>query len=137
MCLPARLQTTGTLLNDGGRRVAVAARVAGQASDQEHALWTMTGSLTTPRQFHQALALANGKVLVVGGLGTNGQGGFATLNSAELYDPATGQWSSALVLGTARFLHTITLLADGRVLVTGGAASAPSGQNGPTFASAE
>ena len=82
-------------------------------------------------------ALANGKVLVVGGLGTNGQGGFATLNSAELYDPATGQWSSALVLGTARFLHTITLLADGRVLVTGGAASAPSGQNGPTFASAE
>jgi hypothetical protein len=100
-------------------------------------LWTMTGSLSTPRQFHRAVALANGKVLVVGGLGMNGQGSFATLNSAELYDPVTGQWSPAGSLATARFVPTVTLLADGRVLVAGGGATAPAGQNGPTFASAE
>ena len=41
------------------------------------------------------------------------------------------------VLATARFDHTVTRLADGRVLVVGGAAQAPSGQNQPTFASAE
>ena len=105
--------------------------------DPATGLWSLTGSLSTPRQFHQAVALTNGKVLVVGGLGTNGQGGFATLASAELYDPATGQWSPAGLLGTARFLHTVTLLADGRVLVTGGAATNASGQNVPPLASAE
>lgn len=105
--------------------------------DPATGLWTMTGSLTTPRQFHRAVALANGKVLVVGGLGMNGQGGFATLNSTELYDPATGQWSSAGSLAAARFVPTVTLLADGRVLVAGGGATAPTGQNAPTFASAE
>ena len=105
--------------------------------DPATGLWTTTGSLSTPRQFHQAVALTDGKVLVVGGLGLNGQGGFAALDSAELYDPATGQWTPAGSLGTARLLHTVTLLADGRVLVAGGGATAPAGQNQPTFASAE
>ena len=103
--------------------------------DPATGLWTMTGSLSTPRQFHQAVALANGKVLVVGGLGTDGQGSFASLNSAELYDPATGQWSPAGVLATARFSHAVTLLADGRVLVTEARTTA-TGQNQPTFATA-
>jgi hypothetical protein len=61
--------------------------------------------------------LPNGKVLVAGGY----NGSFLT--SAELYDPASGSWTATGSLNTARYLHTATLLPNGKVLVAGGSAS--------------
>ena len=40
--------------------------------------------------------------------------------TAELYDPSTGLWALTSSLNTGRSYHSITLLADGRVLVVGG-----------------
>jgi N-acetylneuraminic acid mutarotase len=60
--------------------------------------------------------LANGKVLVAGG--TNFDNGI--LASAELYDPATGNWTPTGSLNVARWEHTATLLCNGKVLVAGG-----------------
>ena len=54
--------------------------------------WTSTGSMGTPRMTHTATLLLNGKVLVAGGSPANGSA--ITLSSAELYDPATGMWTS-------------------------------------------
>ncbi len=68
---------------------------------------------------HTATLLPSGKVLVAAGPGFNG----GYLSSAELYDPATGSWSSTGSLGTARAFTTATLLPSGKVLVAGGQGS--------------
>ncbi len=58
-------------------------------------------------------------VLVAGGRDSN----FNALASAELYDPATGTWTTTGSLAGARYQHTTTLLANGMVLVAGGLGS--------------
>jgi N-acetylneuraminic acid mutarotase len=80
--------------------------------------WQATGSLTARRFYHAAVLLNDGRVLVAGGFGSESYG--PALSSAELYDPATGTWSATGSLAQARGFHTMTLLPDGKVLVTGG-----------------
>ncbi len=90
--------------------------------DPDTGTWSTTGNLNTGRTAHTATLLANGKVLVAGGfdVAVGGYDGFDDLNSAELYDPDTGTWSSSGNLNTGRTAHTATLLANGKVLVAGG-----------------
>jgi N-acetylneuraminic acid mutarotase len=93
--------------------MALAASAASQArADSE----VLTGSLLTGRYDHTATLLPNGKVLVFGGY-NNPLGNLAT---AELYDPAAGNWSYTGSLGDGRWGHTATLLPNGKVLVAGG-----------------
>ena len=78
-----------------------------------------TGNMLTSRIAHTATLLPNGQVLIVGG----GEGpdlidGFFTVSGAEIFDPATGTFSSAG--SDARDFGTATLLKTGKVLVTGG-----------------
>jgi galactose oxidase-like protein/Kelch motif protein len=81
--------------------------------------WGATGNLNTPRYGHTATLLANGKVVVAGGLArTLAQ--LSVTDSAELYDPGTGTWSRTGNLNTGRVGHTATLLPNGKVLVAGG-----------------
>jgi N-acetylneuraminic acid mutarotase len=80
-------------------------------------VWTPTGSLGTPRWFHDAVLLANGKVLAVGGFNDEGQTGYT---SAELYNPVTGKWTATGSMSTPRMETVATRLATGKVLVTGG-----------------
>ena len=83
-----------------------------------------TGLLAIPRQNHTATLLPNGKVLVAGGY--NG----TYLSSAELYDPATGMWTTTGSMPTARRYHSATLMPNGKVVVVGG-------YNGSYLSSAE
>lgn len=80
--------------------------------------FSITGSLNTGRQSHTATLLSNGKVLVTGGDAASGSG--IPTNSAELYDPADGTWTSAGLMNQPRAGHTATLLPSGQVLVAGG-----------------
>jgi hypothetical protein len=81
--------------------------------------WSYTGSLNTPRSSHTATLLPDGKVLVAGGANKFGDF-FQSLDSPELYDPATGEWNPTGRLNVPRELHTATLLKDGKVLIVGG-----------------
>jgi Putative Ig domain/Galactose oxidase, central domain len=80
------------------------------------AAFTATGSMAAPRWGHTATLLANGKVLVTGGMTTSAQ----ALASAETYDPATGIFTATGSMAVARSRHAATLLNSGKVLVTSG-----------------
>ncbi|HYH98899.1 Kelch repeat-containing protein [Hyalangium sp.] len=71
--------------------------------------------LGTPRRLLPFVQLADGRVLAAGG-----HDGTRTLSSCEVFDPATGQWSSTGSLKGARRNHAAVTLPDGRVLVAGG-----------------
>ncbi|CAF5088234.1 unnamed protein product, partial [Rotaria sp. Silwood1] len=78
--------------------------------------WRMAGNMSTARQYPKSSVLSNGKVLITGGY-TNGD---TYLNSAELYDPATGTWTVTGNMSTGRWEHGSSLLQNGKVLVNGG-----------------
>jgi hypothetical protein len=80
---------------------------------------TESGPLAEARQRHTATALADGRVLVIGGTAPLDGANTAAV-SAEMWDPVTGNFDPAGALAEARYDHTSTLLPDGRVLVIGG-----------------
>jgi hypothetical protein len=83
------------------------------------ATWRPAGKMVGPHSYHAATLLADGRVLIVGGLVNDGLDGRASA-LAELYDPDRGTWSATGKMRQARWGHTATLLANGRVLVAGG-----------------
>ncbi len=77
------------------------------------ATWRSNPDMTWERVWHTMTLLPNGKILIVGGGGTDPY-------SAELYDPATGQFTLTGSMTDPRYDHTATLLPNGKVLVAGG-----------------
>jgi hypothetical protein len=69
------------------------------------------------------------RVLVCGGylqdVGSDGEArhGRAVTATVEIFDPATGIWTLAASMATARYAHTATAITGNKVLVTGGFAS--------------
>ncbi len=83
--------------------------------------WSVAvGSLSVPRESHTATLLTDGRVLIVGGHRGRREA-MEVYASAELYDPATQRFEPTSHLTTARHKHDAVPLADGRVLVLGGA----------------
>jgi WD40 repeat protein len=92
--------------------------------DPSSGKFTETGSMTTGRSYAAATRLADGRVLIAGGDACNTlctmDDSDMPLNSAELYDPATGKFTATGSMSEARDFFAATLLPDGRVLVVGG-----------------
>ncbi len=72
--------------------------------------------MNAARENHTATRLANVQVQVTGGDNFT----VGSLASAELYNPATGNWTLTGSMSVARFDHEAVLLQNGQVLVAGG-----------------
>ena len=120
-----RAGNTATLLADG--RVLIAggedrrenAIASAEIYDPSTAKFTLTGSMADPRGAHTATALKDGRVLIVGG-GSGHYPSQTIYRSAELFDPATGKFTSAGQTTVGRHKHAAILLRSGNVLIVGG-----------------
>ena len=122
-----RQYPTATLLPNG--KVLVAGGIGSgnivlnstELYDPGTGTWSASGAMTSPRYVATAVLLANAKVLIAGGTSTSDASGSGALNSAELYDPATGTVTPTGSFVGNRFFAAATLLDNGMVLMTGGA----------------
>jgi hypothetical protein len=80
--------------------------------------WSELPSLTGTRIHPAAAVLPDGKVLVAGGM--SGGAVNTGLNTAELWDPATQQWTALLPMAHKRTIAAACVLPSGRVAVVGG-----------------
>ncbi len=119
----ARANAGATLLNNGMVLVA-----GGTFSSENVDLynpstksWSQAAPMSWAMEFDTAVTLSNGKVLVTGPGEAAANG--APITTAELYDPAANQWSSAGSWITAPAPYdgqTTTVLPNGLVLIAGG-----------------
>lgn len=88
---------------------------AARAADSD---WTLEygPNMTTARMGHGSAVLPDGRVVLFGGHGT----GFVSLNTAEVWSPATDSFSQVEMKHSHDFA-AVSLLADGRYLLAGGA----------------
>lgn len=126
----ARRGHTATALGDG--RVLIAGGVvccdasgeiftdAAELYDPVTGTFQLTGKMGLARGFHRATRLADGRVLLTGGFAPTGPRATDAAAQSEVFDPATGMFSSAGSLQIARVGHQALLLPDGRALVVGG-----------------
>ncbi len=88
--------------------------------------WSYTGSMANPRRQANATVLPDGTVLVTGGTsGLTFDDQTNPVFPAELWNPATGTWSTMASLSTYRGYHSVALLLpNGQVLSAGGQCTA-------------
>ena len=124
----ATLLADGTVLVSGGGDPGAAAdggrfnpysRATTERYDPVADTWTPDTPMPTGRTHHRAVLLPSGRVLVAGG--TNDVTLLTGYGNAALYDPYTRAWSWAPGMAIPRWDFAATALADGRVLVAGGA----------------
>jgi hypothetical protein len=109
-----------SVLTVGGHRATGAVTGTAEILDLTAATprWLATGSLTHPRQLGQTVNLPDGTVLLLGGGATFKYAG--PVKVPELYDPATGRWTTMAPQQAGRMYHaTAVLLPDGRVMSAG------------------
>ena len=116
----ATLLADGRVLIAGGNDANGDAVASAELYDPATGVFSATGSMTTARGYHTATRLADGRILVAGGSPGAWSYQGPMLDSAEIYDPKAGTFKATGSMADVRAWHAAALLADGRVLVTGG-----------------
>lgn len=109
----------GRILVAGGRINAGAATDTAEIYDPATASWTATGSMNQARYNSGAAPLPDGRILIAGGF--SGTPSSQYLASTEIYDPATGTFTTGNPLAGPRSGVAGAPLPDGKVLMAGGA----------------
>ena len=127
----ARESHTATLLNDGkvliagghkGRRSAITIYTIAEIYNPVNGTFAATGNLTVKRHKHDAVLLADGRVLVVGG--SDERDGDGAYRNAEVFNPLNNTFTAVKNdMNSARYKlqGTTLLLQNGKVLIAGGA----------------
>jgi hypothetical protein len=110
----------GRVLIVGGIGLGFAFLETAELYDPLTGRFSSTGAMSVPRESHTTTLLPDGQVLVAGGH-VGREVNLRLYASAELYDPATGRFARADDMTTPRHKHDAVGLADGRVLIVGGA----------------
>ncbi|MGA9371857.1 MAG: hypothetical protein WBV53_08415 [Solirubrobacterales bacterium] len=100
--------------------LAIGALAAPSAAGQTPGSFAPTGDMTVPRVNAVAAPLADGRVLVAGGVDPTQLDALTVLRSAEIFDPATGTFSPTGSMAIPRSGAAAAPLPDGRVLIAGG-----------------
>jgi len=113
---------TGALLEDG--RVLVVGSTPGDPVNAElydpvSNTWKVTGQMGRRRTFHSLRRLPDGRVMAAGGYFWDSLGNLQGVLETEVFDPVTETWRDVGTLTSAALLPGLTVLEDGRVLVTG------------------
>lgn len=115
----ATLLRSGKVLVAGGGNFDSSISSSAEIYDPATDRWTPTKPMTAlHRDGAEATLLPFGKVLVAGGGGSGG--GYAAVDSVDLYDSATARWTASGVMTTPRTFFTGTLLPSGALLFAGG-----------------
>ena len=112
---------TAVLLNNGNVLVAggltLPANLPNRTTTAElfqmaYNKWVSTGSMAVPRSAgaYGGALLSDGRFFIAGG----------RTDTAEIYNPNTGSWELLTNMAVSRSFHTVTLLTNGTMLVTGG-----------------
>jgi hypothetical protein len=115
----------GRVLVTGGRTGSTAATgivlATAEIYDPATNSWAETaGPMNVARRSHTATLLPNGKVLIAGGGNGVSTTTSVAIESAELFDPATGVFTLIGNMTVKRSAHSAILLDDGKVLLSGG-----------------
>jgi chitodextrinase len=122
MYRPGKILKTGTSNNPNTAIRPSAATAYLLDMTQGSPAWVQVPSMNFARTYHTMVLLPDGNVLVTnGGQTTNVIDAGTAVRQAEMWSPATQQFSKLASMVVARLYHsTALLLPDGRVLVSGG-----------------
>lgn len=115
--------TDRVLIAGGGPNTPTNTAQTIDLSNEQTASWSFTNPMAFPRKHHNLTLLADGSVLAVGGTkgsGFNNNCSENIVHNAEIWQPATGTWTTMAPMSYRRQYHsTAVLLIDGSVLVGG------------------
>jgi hypothetical protein len=126
----------GELLVAGGFTPAGLGDTITPTTDLYHAAtnnFTAGPSMTTQRFEFGMTALADGRIVVAGGVNSAFFFGSSSTGSTEVYSPASNSWSQGGPLPDALEGLTTTLLPDGQVLAAGGDSSSGASTDASLF----
>ena len=78
------------------------------------------GSMVKKRAAHSSTLLKDGRILIAGGIAEDGNGNELPMNSAEIFNPETNEFTAISNMIEPHCNHTATLLENGEVLIIAG-----------------